>query len=546
MKVFLTLFVALLLALPSCTNLDDLYRRLDDYESRLAKVEKLTDAANREIAVMKGLLDAQQKKILIDAVNVLEDGSGYQLVMSNGSVITLKNGKDGESANIDVRRGEDGVLYWTINGQYMHDADGNKIKAQGMDGKSGVTPQLRVNKDNYWEYSFDGVNWLPIKDENHQSVKATDSGSAASDLVIDDTSKQGYIIITYKGKRYEIPTSGQYVPSKPDDNTPKDEDAKITITSTAVEIHIDEAYQIEYKLTPSTASKDDVKWTSSNPSIAEVSKEGIVTGKSVGTCTISAQIGSTQAQLEVTVIAKEAPMTIELSVGNITAVSADIASKPSDETKMCRTNVVTKEQWEQSGGVGGIFENWDQKYWKGLATNYEGSNWTEFIQYDSHLGERSFTMKELGMREIGPQQDYVAYSYGINPQTGELLTEIYFKEFKTNSEVQKGLTFQVTITDVTASEVLANIVPSDKNLEYRVYVESESFVNSRADKKAMAYYLAQSGTNPNWGYPRTGDTELTPEDYSPRRSKRGYYIIVFGFDADGVTSEVSLTHFTTK
>lgn len=545
MKVFLTLFVALLLALPSCTNLDDLYRRLDDYESRLAKVEKLTDAANREIAVMKGLLDAQQKKILIDAVNVLEDGSGYQLVMSNGSVITLKNGKDGESANIDVRRGEDGVLYWTINGQYMHDADGNKIKAQGMDGKSGVTPQLRVNKDNYWEYSFDGVNWLPIKDENHQSVKATGSGSAASDLVIDDTSKQGYIIITYKGKKYEIPTSGQYVPSKPDDNTPKDEDAKIAITSTDVEIHIDEAYQIEYKLTPSTASKDDVKWTSSNPNIAEVSKEGIVTGKSIGTCTISAQIGSTQAQIEVTVIAKEAPMTIEISVENITAASADIVTKPSDDTRSYRINVVTKKQWEDAGGASGIFENWDKKSWQRTAESYDGSHWTEFIKIDCSQGATNLSMSEHGLKDARPEKEYVAYAYGINTETGVLTSDkVYYKEFKTAPEKQKGLTFKVDIQEVTDNSVIADITPSDNNLEYRVYVESKSFVDSRSDKKDMAYYLVQA--NPVWGQPRTGHSVLKPGDYIRRRPKSSYYIIVFGFDKDGVTSEVSLHEFQTK
>ncbi len=149
-KLILTLLLAVTVLLPSCQNLDDIYRRLDDYESRLTRIETLTDAANRDILALQALIEAQNKKLSIASWRPLDDLSGYVLTMSDGSTIMLKNGKDGESSGIDVRRSNDGILYWTLNGKYMYDADGNKIKAAGIDGVSGVTPQLRVNKDGYW------------------------------------------------------------------------------------------------------------------------------------------------------------------------------------------------------------------------------------------------------------------------------------------------------------------------------------------------------------------------------------------------------------
>ena len=61
-KLILTLLLAVTVLLPSCQNLDDIYRRLDDYESRLTRIETLTDAANRDILALQALIEAQNKK----------------------------------------------------------------------------------------------------------------------------------------------------------------------------------------------------------------------------------------------------------------------------------------------------------------------------------------------------------------------------------------------------------------------------------------------------------------------------------------------------
>ncbi|MGI6572386.1 MAG: PL29 family lyase N-terminal domain-containing protein [Fermentimonas sp.] len=157
----------------------------------------------------------------------LADMSGYELTMSDGSKITLKHGTDGTDGKdgkdgadgkdgvngvtpeISVKLHDDGLLYWTINGEFLFDADGNMIPAQGKDGKDGndgndgsdgadgtpgkdgkdgadgaqgaqgadgkdgITPQLRINADLYWEMSLDGgTTWQLLMDADNNPIKA--------------------------------------------------------------------------------------------------------------------------------------------------------------------------------------------------------------------------------------------------------------------------------------------------------------------------------------------------------------------------------------
>ena len=46
------------------------------------------------------------------------------------------NGKDGHTPVIGVRQDEDGVYYWTLNGEWLLDEEGNKIRVTGEDGNN--------------------------------------------------------------------------------------------------------------------------------------------------------------------------------------------------------------------------------------------------------------------------------------------------------------------------------------------------------------------------------------------------------------------------
>lgn len=195
------LFLPLMLLL-SCTNLDDVNDRLDEHEARLNALEKLVSSANSTIDNLQKLVDAQGKKVSVVSYEKLADGSGYVLKMSDNTEIVLKNGSDGNSPSVGVKQ-VDGVLYWTINGEVMRDADGNAIKAEGQDGASGQTPKIRVNTDGQWEVSVDGgKTWQAILDVNGNPVNAVGS-SAEVDLTITET--EDAVIISYNGQTFTIP-----------------------------------------------------------------------------------------------------------------------------------------------------------------------------------------------------------------------------------------------------------------------------------------------------------------------------------------------------
>lgn len=187
--------------------MSDINRRLDDHETRINNLEKLTSQANADIQVLKKLIEAQANKLAI--ISYTQTPEGYVLNMSDGTTITLKNGKDGHSPAIGTKM-ENGVLYWTINGNFMLDEQGNKIKVEGQDGANGFTPMLRVDKDGCWEVSLDnGKSWEALLDESGNKVKAVGVDGSSDFSISED--EYSYTII-YKGEKFVIPKEGKTPP----------------------------------------------------------------------------------------------------------------------------------------------------------------------------------------------------------------------------------------------------------------------------------------------------------------------------------------------
>ena len=209
-RFFTTIVLAAMIILAGCTDLDDVQRQLDELKARLKSVEQLTSNANSEITSIKALIDAVNKKLSVVSYKELADKSGYELTLSDGGKITLKHGAkgdDGITPEINVKQHSDGLLYWTINGNFLLDSNGNKVVAQGF------TPQLRVNSEFHWEMSLDGgITWQLVKDADNNPVPAQgpkgDDGDA--DLTITET--DDVIIIVYKGVTYTLQKSGGVIP----------------------------------------------------------------------------------------------------------------------------------------------------------------------------------------------------------------------------------------------------------------------------------------------------------------------------------------------
>ena len=197
----------------------DLVERVDNLEGRLAKLEEQCKQINANINSLQIIVNALKEANHITSIsNLVENGVeiGYKIEFAKSDPIHIYHGKagadgargeDGYTPLIGVKKDKDGIYYWTLDGSWLVDNDGNKVRAQGLDGKdgyngkdgkdgedgkdgkdgkdgyngsdgkdgkdgyngkdgkdgyngkNGVTPKLRI-KDGNWDVSYNnGVSW---------------------------------------------------------------------------------------------------------------------------------------------------------------------------------------------------------------------------------------------------------------------------------------------------------------------------------------------------------------------------------------------------
>lgn len=160
--IFASIIAALLFSAVSCTYDDtELKNKVNDLDKRLTELEQTVKSINTNVGSLMTIVNALEKEVKIDKVVALEDGSGHIIMFTDGSSITVTNGRDGndgETPVISVGKDTDGLYYWKVNGDWLLD-DGKKIPATS---KTEI-PQIRVNETTgNFELSFDGESWQDI------------------------------------------------------------------------------------------------------------------------------------------------------------------------------------------------------------------------------------------------------------------------------------------------------------------------------------------------------------------------------------------------
>ena len=155
---------------------------------------------NTNLSGLEGIVNALQSQDYITSVVPLVENMliiGYTINFKNSEPITIyygKDGKDGSTPVIGVKQDEDGTWYWTIDGEWMTNSAGKKVRASakdGADGTNGVTPQLKI-EEGYWYLSLDkGETW-------EKMGQATGDPGEAGDSMIKsiDTSDEAFVVLT--------------------------------------------------------------------------------------------------------------------------------------------------------------------------------------------------------------------------------------------------------------------------------------------------------------------------------------------------------------
>lgn len=134
-KLFTLLAIALLgVSAWSCSyDDDDLWKAVDDLDSRMEAMEQAMKSANTDIDALRKLVDALQNNVTV--TSVVKNNDGYTITFSNGETATITDGKNGiDAPAVSVKKDDDGLYYWTLGGEFIL-VDGEKIKAQGEDGR---------------------------------------------------------------------------------------------------------------------------------------------------------------------------------------------------------------------------------------------------------------------------------------------------------------------------------------------------------------------------------------------------------------------------
>lgn len=195
MKKYLLVYIVALCTLMSCKDNSGLYGLLTDYDLRISELEKLCEDINTNVQSIQVIIEAQQTGDYITAITPIKNGGveiGYTITFAKHEPITIyhgqngtngTNGTDGHTPVIGVAKDTDGVYYWTLDGKWLLDSNGNKLRVTGQDGKDGqdgangkdgqdgtngtngqdgVTPQLKIEGD-YWYISYNnGATWTKL------------------------------------------------------------------------------------------------------------------------------------------------------------------------------------------------------------------------------------------------------------------------------------------------------------------------------------------------------------------------------------------------
>ncbi len=245
MKKLFTILSIVAICFSSCSYDDtDLSNRVENLENRVTALEKLCKEMNSNISALQTIVEALQNNDYVTGVTPVEENGkvvGYTITFVKSAPITIYHGKDGvDGVNgvdgkdgytpvIGVEQDSDGIYYWTLDGEWLTDSEGNKIKAVGIDGsdgkdgldgvdgangKDGITPQLKIEND-YWYISYDnGASWTQLgKATGENGANGADGTNGKDGTDGDsffqgvDTSNGDYVVFTLAdGTQIKLPT----------------------------------------------------------------------------------------------------------------------------------------------------------------------------------------------------------------------------------------------------------------------------------------------------------------------------------------------------
>lgn len=213
MKFKHTIFI-LAAFISACSTFDDsaIQQQLKDHEARISNLEKQYSEMKSSIEALKTLTKVLETNDVVTGISPIKYGDktiGFNVTFSKSNPIQIYINGDAEMPRIGVKE-ENGVWYWTINGEWLRDENNNRIIASGkngkdgQDGSAGITPQMKI-EDDYWYISYDeGKTWTKLSKASTLAGDSVFKSVSETDNDVTFTLSDGSTITIQKYKKVNI------------------------------------------------------------------------------------------------------------------------------------------------------------------------------------------------------------------------------------------------------------------------------------------------------------------------------------------------------
>lgn len=140
----------------ACEEPIDYQPQITDLQQQIDSLKTVCSSMNSNITSLQTIVQALQNNDYVTSVTPIKEGDttiGYTISFTQSDPISIYHG---HSPQIGIKQQEDGLYYWTLDGEWLLDTAGKPIPSEGL------TPLLKI-ENGRWLMSIDkGQSWTEM------------------------------------------------------------------------------------------------------------------------------------------------------------------------------------------------------------------------------------------------------------------------------------------------------------------------------------------------------------------------------------------------